>query len=199
MTTPCEYKISSLLQQFFNEMERAVISKTDAPRWFEPTIGLCSNLKWFLLSHNITLNHVNEIRNEFKNLLEKEFKQTVIPFNEPWLKSYITEIETNTVYQNKKRLAFIRKYSTNRQRKPREAKTAVSNYAPRTFLGAAEKAYNLSLQHPGALIGYANPEITNETLFEICLEYMTHNQADIRTTEQIINYLLILAAVTGEI
>lgn len=194
MATTRKYKISSLLQQFFNEMERTVISKTDAPMWFESTLGLCSNLRDFLYSYNLRLDQFDEVRNEFKDLLKKEFNATVAPFNGPDEPSYFKEIETDTLYENKKRLAFIRKYSTNRPRKPMEAKTA-----PCTFLGAAEKAYELSLQHPGALIGYANPEVTNETLFEICLEYMTHKHTDLRTTEQVINYLLILAAVTGEI
>lgn len=98
------------MTKHLDEFCRAVLADPK-PYWFIPETGLCCNYWLFLVSlRRYTEQEIATFENRLRDLLSSEYGHRYLPFNSS-TDDYWKESDTLTVYNNPKRLAFLRKWS----------------------------------------------------------------------------------------
>lgn len=95
------------LQKFCREVLAAIkLPEKDQPSWFYPDCGLCTNADSFDC-HFVTTKVYFELKEEFEfyYLENRDF-----PFNIDCYQ-YYNESDRNEIYENEKRLAFLREHA----------------------------------------------------------------------------------------
>ena len=86
-------------RQFFRDIHKWIKEgcQEENTHYFSPNVGLCTNYKTWCFKHN-------------KHRAQKPFHfDGSYPFNAT-VKHYFSEVEYTVIYQNAKRLAYIKKY-----------------------------------------------------------------------------------------
>lgn len=94
------FTISTELQEFYNEMNKVISDPSYRPDWFDSQVGLCLNCVRYNYSQDNLQDH-----------LHSAGLSPIYPFNTE--SSYTYEKETNTLYRNTARLAWIKQHATN--------------------------------------------------------------------------------------
>lgn len=85
----------------------ALENPENSPPWFRKDRGLCSNAIFYDHAHSLDHGHETEVLEQ----LEFLFDGKSFPFNNEVFAEYNNELYFNTIYENKKRLAFLKKYA----------------------------------------------------------------------------------------
>lgn len=99
-----DVSVEELYKQFCLDMLDAIEkweNGEDTPSWFWSKAGLCSNLEgWFEIKDHKVLDFQKHLFGGFE----------VYPFNS-YSREYHFEQDTDTIYKNEARLAWLRKYA----------------------------------------------------------------------------------------
>lgn len=91
-----DYDLKKFCRQMLSAVEGSVV-----PLWFAPKNGLCNNASRYDYEHATTIYLT----------LDRLFEGKALPFNDSNLQEYIREKQSGKTYQNKKRMAFLKKYA----------------------------------------------------------------------------------------
>ena len=112
-------KQSKILADFYQEMQQAIYGGVSPTRFRDVFLayeGLCENLNRYIDSISCGTARGKEVKAEMVDQFIKAGLDDEYPFNSDWDKSesdlsYDSEAKSSTVYENPKRLKWIRDHS----------------------------------------------------------------------------------------
>lgn len=100
------HSISPELKQFFVDIQQWINAECPIEiKHFQKYRSLCISLDTYLEVFDLSAQPLREL----KSLLEEEFGTSVYPFG--GFGTYSAEVDSDIIYKNPERLAFIRKYA----------------------------------------------------------------------------------------
>lgn len=90
------------LKKFFVDLQKWIEAGTPDDRVFSRYAGLCSNCEHYF-------KHRTSYSKELQRMFKRR-KRPVIPFNAAMIE-YTQEVEHGTVWNNRKRLAFVKRHA----------------------------------------------------------------------------------------